>query len=353
MTPSPPPLRYDAALEVLEPAEAESIDELVATLRHISEITYRDCGCPLRSVHAKGHALLRGELHIPADLPATLAQGLFAQPGVHAVTLRVSTTPGDLLDDNVSTPRGLAMKVHGVAGARLDDDDEADTQDFIFVDSPTFHAPSLKKFLGSLKLLAATTDKAPGFKKALSAALRGAERLVERTGHRSATLVALGGHPETHPLGETYFTQVPLRYGHHVAKMSLLPDSEGLRALSGAPVDLKGRPNGLRAALATYFADHEAQWLLRAQLCTDRETMPIEDASVLWPEEDSPFVPVARLACPRQVAWSNTAEQEERTLSFSPWHGIQAHRPLGAVMRARRQAYAMSAAFRRERAGSG
>jgi hypothetical protein len=33
-------------------------------------------------------------------------------------------------------------------------------------------------------------------------------------------------------------------------------------------------------------------------------------------------------------------------LSFFPWHGLEAHRPLGNVMRARRLAYPRSAAIR-------
>ena len=36
-------------------------------------------------------------------------QGAFATPGTHDVVLRLSTNPGDILDDSVSTPRGLAI----------------------------------------------------------------------------------------------------------------------------------------------------------------------------------------------------------------------------------------------------
>ncbi len=59
------------------------------------------------------------QLSILDNLPPLLAQGLFAQQGSYAVVLRISTSPGDLLDDKVSTPRGIAMKVLGVAGERL------------------------------------------------------------------------------------------------------------------------------------------------------------------------------------------------------------------------------------------
>ncbi|WP_159107365.1 hypothetical protein [Azospirillum sp. B506] len=47
------------------------------------------------------------------------AQGLFARAGNCPATLRLSTTPGDILPDNVSTPRGLVVKMPGVSGERL------------------------------------------------------------------------------------------------------------------------------------------------------------------------------------------------------------------------------------------
>ena len=97
------------------------------------------------------------------------------------------------------------------------------------------HRPG-KKFLGSLKLLASTTDKVPNLKRALSAALRGAEKVIEADGGESATLKALGGHPETNPLGETYFSQAPILYGAYMAKVLLAPVAAELRALTDAPV---------------------------------------------------------------------------------------------------------------------
>jgi hypothetical protein len=38
-------------------------------------------------------------------------------------------------------------------------------------------------------------------------------------------------------------------------------------------------------------------------------------------------------------------------MSFSPWHSLAAHRPLGAVMRVRRTVYEAAAAMRAERNG--
>ena len=88
-------------------------------MRGIAQTTLRDYGHTVRSIHAKSHALLEGELTVPEGLPAELAQGMFSHPGTYPVVLRFSTNPGDILDDRVSAPCGLAVKVIGVEGAGL------------------------------------------------------------------------------------------------------------------------------------------------------------------------------------------------------------------------------------------
>ena len=342
-----PPVPYHPQYEALEEDEAQTTQELVETMRRISETVAADEGRAYRSVHAKGHGIVHGTLEV-LPLPPTLAHGLFAQPGSYPVTLRLSSTPGDLVDDAVSTPRGLALKIYEVQGERLDPNDGLQEQDFVMINGPVFNAASAKKFLQNLKLLAATTDKAPNAKKLLSAALRALDSVAEKVGVDSATLKALGGHPATHPLGETYFTQVPQLLGPYMAKFSLAPITPSLTALKDAPVDLSDS-NALRNAISSYFSSHGGEWELRAQLCVDVERMPIEDAAVEWPETLSAYLPVARIRIAAQPSWqAASSEQADNQLAFSPWRGLQAHRPIGSVMRVRRAAYAMTAAFRQQ-----
>ena len=342
-------LRYQPTYESLEDDEAETTRELIETLHKISEIVHQDEGHAYRSVHAKSHGLLLAELHVAPGLPAHLAQGLFAEPARYPVAMRFSTTPGDLLDDAISTPRGVALKVVGVPGERASGSEGEVTQDFLMVNGPVFSAPTAKAFLKPLKLLAATTDKAPGLKKVLAAALRGLEALVEKAGSESGTLKAMGGHPETHILGETFYTQVPMLYGPYMAKLSLAPVSPELTALTDAPVDLDGKPDGLRESVVAHFAQHGGEWELRAQLCTDIDAMPIEDASVQWPEDISPFVTVARLVAKPQAAWTAArAAAVDDGMAFTPWHALAAHRPIGSIMRVRQAVYRMTAGFRSE-----
>jgi catalase len=339
---------YAPGVERPEPDEAHTTQELIETLTKISATVYEDSQHALRSVHAKSHGLVRGSLAVKSDLPAELAQGLFGQATVYPVVVRLSSTPGDWLKDSVSTPRGLAIKIFNAPGERLPDA-QGHTQDFIFVNGPAFAAPDARHFLKNLKLLAGTTDKSPALKSALSLALRSVERVVEAAGGQSGTLKSLGGHPATHPLGETYFTQVPLLYGAYMAKLRLRPAAPELIGLIDQAVDIRHSPNALRDKIREFFRTQSGSWDLEVQLCRDLEHMPIEDASVVWPEALSPYQPVGRLTVPQQDSWpeASTAGVEDR-LSFSPWHGIAAHRPLGSVMRVRKATYEASVRFRAE-----
>ena len=346
-TPSGTPIPYDYSVEQVASDEAETIAHLTEALLKISHTTFADSGHGLRSVHAKSHGILRAEMRVLDGLAPEWAQGIFARPRSYPVVMRLSTSPGDILDDSVSTPHGVSIKVIGVEGDRLPGSEQATTQDFLMVDGPAFVAPNAKKFLGSVKLLATTADKAEGLKKAFSSLLRGTERALESVNIESLAIKGLGGHAMTHILGDTFFTQAPLRHGKYMGKFSLAPVSPELQALTGVPLDLRHHPNGLREAVRDHFRDQGGEWELRVQLCTDLKTMPIEDASVAWPELQSPYVAVARITAPRQVTWDdNDSQAIDDALSFSPWHGVVDHQPLGSVMRARRQTYAASVEFR-------
>jgi hypothetical protein len=345
------PLPYDPSYEIAEEGEAETIASLQEAMLGIVDTVHQDTGHAHRGVHAKSHGLLRGELRVLDNLPPDYAQGLFANiGGAWPVVLRLSTTPGDLLDDKVSTPRGVAIKVIGVPGERLPGGERDTTQDFILVNGPVFLAPTASKFLGNVKLLAATTDKAPALKQALSAALRGAEKAIEAVGGESGALKGLGGHPETHILGETFFSQAPILFGRHMAKLSLAPLSPELLALKDKEVDLEHKPNGLRAAVVDFVTEHEAEWELRVQLCTDLQAMPIEDASVEW---TAPWIAVARVTTPPQAGWTHgLSVLVDDGMQFNPWHCVAAHRPIGSIMRVRRAVYEASARRRAERNGA-
>ncbi|RZK27887.1 MAG: catalase, partial [Hymenobacter sp.] len=153
-----------------------------------------------------------------------------------------------------------------------------------------------------------------------------------------------------HPLAEAYYSQVPLRYGSYIAKLEVVPVSAAQQALADAGVKVDGDkdPNALRTATVGYLREHDAEFEIRIQLCTDLEQMPIEDATKEWSEQDSPYLPVARIRLPRQEAYSEARQHYVEGLSFSPAHTLEAHRPLGSIMRARLQAYPAMSQIRRQ-----
>jgi len=344
------PIPYTPAVEQADGDEQQLAADLAETMLKISRKTYEDTYEGLRSVHAKSHALLTGRLEVLPDLPPELAEGLFAVPAGYPVIMRFSTTPGDILPDAVSTPRGLAVKVIGVPGPRLPGTADATTQDFVMVNGPAFQTANAKTFLNSLKLLAMTTNQGEGAKVGLSKVLRAAEGAVEHLGGKLSTVRGLGGEPATHPLGETYYSATAFLYGPYMAKFSIAPVSPDLTAHRDERIDVDDNPTAIRDAMLAHFQDHGGEWVFRVQLCVGLDSMPVENAAKVWPEDDSPFVAVARLRVEPQTAWSEARSAAiDNGMSFSPWHGLLAHRPLGSINRLRKSVYEASARARAER----
>ena len=118
-----------------------------------------------------------------------------------------------------------------------------------------------------------------------------------------------------------------------------------------APGVNRSNPNFLRDAMKAALRNGDACFQFMVQVQDSDARMPIEDTTVVWSEKKSPFVPVARLFIPRQNF--DTPEQNTlcENLSYNPWHGLEAHKPLGYLNLLRRELYLHTAGFRRGRNG--
>jgi hypothetical protein len=261
---------------------------------------------------------------------------------------RLSTEPGELLADTIHTPRGFALKVIGAPSPMLSGHEGKITQDILLSSGRRFAVADLKGFLRVQRFLEGISGLPEGVKQAGTALGYAANKALHLVGADSV-LLDFFGHPHTHPLGESYFSQAPLRYGCYVAKLGLFPVSEDLQRLVGTTLDPSTGYSVLKDAVVAHFAERGAKYELRVQLRTSAETMPIEDASVEWPEDESPFVPVAEVAFLLQDAYSSARQVfADDKLSFTPAHSLAAHRPLGSLMRGRLKAYGAIAALRAE-----
>ena len=131
--------------------------------------------------------------------------------------------------------------------------------------------------------------------------------------------------------------------------MGIFPVSADLVAMIDATLDTSADPDAFRHAVVEHFRSKGAEFELRVQLCTDLERMPVENASTPWPDDESPYVAVAKLSFPAQDAYSAARERYfDEALSFQPAHSLDAFRPLGSLMRARLATYQALSSYRHQ-----
>jgi catalase len=343
------PIRYSSDIETPDAEEVETIQKIIDSMTHESEITAERYQHPVRASHAKSTALLKGSLEVIEGLPEALRQGLFSEARRYPVVARLAQGPGELLKDDVSTHRGMSIKVFDVDGTMLDGH-AGRTQDFVLASGPVFPASDAAHFLANMKGLEKAASMPEGVKHAVSVASRGTNAAIRAVGGDSAMLDFFG-HPPCHPFAEPYYSQAALRFGDYVAKLGVFPVGQAMLALGPDKLDVSD-PDVFRHSVETFMRDNVAEFEVRIQLCTDLEAMPVEDASKRWPEEDSPYRPVARLVFEPQAAHSESrAAYFNDRLTFRPAHSLEAHRPLGSIMRARLMTYQALQDFRHQRTG--
>jgi hypothetical protein len=340
-----PPLPYSPDLETIDPGEPALFDRIAAVMRAGGKVARDGAGPGGRLSHVTTIAGLKGEVTVLPDLALELAQGLFVPGRRYPVVARLSHLPGEDLDDRgVSSHRGLSIKLFGADGPPLAGH-EGSTQDFVLENRAAFNVAGPVQFLATISTVEAAAPMPQGFKAGVSAAARGVNRVLDAVGLPSPNLDILG-HPRRHPLSESFHSQAPIRWGDYVAKLAAYPDD----AQRDLPFD-PDRSDALREATAAHLAEHGATFTLAAQLRNDADAMPIENARTPWPEDLSHYLPVAILHFPPQASAAPGRIAGVDALSFSPAHAVEAHRPLGGIMRARLALYTALGDERRRAAG--
>ena len=341
---------YREELERPRPDEDELIDKIVKALHSNNEWAFKKYKHAIRDAHAKSHGVLRGELTVPAGLPDHLRQGLFATPATYPVIARLSSTHPTIRSDEIRGIRAIAIKVLGVQGPRVLSDDQASTQDFVLVNHSEFPFADARAYYTKGMPQAWLLARAPEPALRLAVALLvQAPRILPRVGLSLPAAIALFTAPNTHVLGETFYSAAPLRYGDYVAKISLAPLSSSVKALQHQLIPRDAGDDAHRKLVVDFFASNDAEYEVRAQLCTDPAAMPIEDARVPWPESASPHCAVATIRFPEQNA--DTVYRRvfaDDVLSFNSWRALADHRPLGSINRLKKKTYDASSQYRHE-----
>jgi hypothetical protein len=169
--------------------------------------------------------------------------------------------------------------------------------------------------------------------------------------HEMLMVAQIAGKLPAHPASNTYFSMAPIRFGKYVVKYGVKPVGDRHDSYLDLVRQLGSEADAMRLMLEETLRTQEVRFEFQVQLRTSEQTMPIEDASIEWPENESPFRTVARLILPRQEIGLLRQQEDYKNLSFNVWHAIAVHRPLGGINRVRRWAYALSSTWRRQQAG--
>jgi hypothetical protein len=290
-----------------------------------------------RPLHAKAHACVKAVLVPAKDLPAPYANGLLSDGRSHQTWVRFSNAQGLIEKDSDHDARGLAIKVMGVKGPRLTGGNEAQTQDFLTTNKPRGTARNSEDFVKFIEASA----KGKAAQLAYFAAGREDQMLA---------LLKVSNKKVDSMAKETYWSGGPFLWGSTsagqpvAAKFKLQPCTDVSGKLpSYLASDLRTdspSPTYLREDLKTLLASHDLCFAMSVQVQRDVVKQPIEDGFQLWNESEAPARTVAYLRIPKQVFDTDKQDEFCERLTFNPWNGLEAHRPLGDLNRARRFVYA-------------
>lgn len=290
-----------------------------------------------RDAHSKPHGCVRATFEV-FETQSTYNHGIFKHPGKYESWIRFSNGSVPALVDTKNDARGMAIKVMNVEGEQLLPPKLAGkTQDFVMINSPAFFIRSTSDYRELEKAVVRGQPFSYFF---------GQHYLNPFEWRLRQLYIALGTRkkaPAT-PLSAQYYSMTPYNLGPSQIKYS----AKACENYQAPGVDYS-HPNFLREAMKKVLTNQDACFQFMVQLRKPNERMPIEDPTVEWSEEDSPFIPIARVHIPMQEFDSAKQNDMCEAMSFNVWHGVKGMEPISYFNQLRREVYLHTAAYRRVR----
>ena len=322
----------DAAREpnLLPAEEAADIQALIERMRGLAAKRDQSAAMHKRDVHLKMHGLVRAEFTVPHDLPPDLRVGLFARPGTYKAWVRYSNAASYSEKDIARDIRGMAIKVMGVTGRKvLEDQAYAETHDFLVVSAFNFPARDAAQIDA---LVANVVQGSLWVKLRFVLTHLGAAWVLFTTMIKHANVLQI-----------RYCSVLPYRFGSQVVKYVATPRMKQRDALPSRP-----SPDFLRERLVEDLDQGDAVFDFAVQFQRDEACMPLDDPFRIWSLSLSPPRKVATLRILQQRFDDEAVRTYGENLSFTPWHCLPEHTPLGALGRARKLVYDAISAYRHE-----
>jgi hypothetical protein len=292
-----------------------------------------------RNQHPKSHGCVRAEF-IVGEVPENLRFGIFKEPKIYPAWIRFSNgrgndDKGEPLPDSNPDVRGMAIKLMDVDGEKILEGEEHErTQDFILINSPAFFLRNAKSSLDFSKAV----KQAKGKPKILKL---GIVLLKFGLFHRDEfkILKSTREQPISNPLTTAYWSATPYKLGSNAIKFSVTPHNNGDTDKSASNSKDGISRDYLREAMKKHLRNNEANFEFKVQLQANSNTMPIEDPTIQWSENESSYIKVATIRIPSQEFDCPTRKDFDEILSFNPWHSLHDHRPIGGINRLRKEVY--------------
>ena len=325
-------IKWDAeGIEVVQPGEEDLKKHVAEQFNQLQSLQFTQTAHCYRATHLKTQGCVRGTFTINDNLPAHLAQGMFAKPGKHDCIIRYSSLPPQITPDTAHAPRGVGLKVFDVPGDKLFGG--SDTQDFTF---NNYKILELRDIPGSSKLadgLIKNYDDLSRF-SAMEAA------------QNDKTIAEISGTiaPQAYMSSMPQYSQGAYRYGDYVAKFGVFPTGEEQLKLKNIEIKETDPVTILSDSLKRFHAEHTATYSFQVQLLENLKDQPVEDIGIEWDDKKYPFVEVAKLEFEPQDSFDDAFRTwfDDSGVACNPWHGLKEHQPLGGAQRVRRQVYAES-----------
>jgi catalase len=305
--------------------EAQIANQMIDAIKSISHQRNPE-GTIKRFNQGKSLACLDADFYVPEDLPEKLQHGLFARSGHYSSKIRFAKASNE--DDREKDFYGMSIKVSGVHGQPLWG--ETGVQDFVLNSYPALFAADPEQFLDFI--LATEEDDLWKF-------------FISPENWGALLIVFKGREQISSPLDINYWSTTPSRLGQDPTT-AIKYSAQPCVGSNDAEIPDDATFDYLTDTLHKQLQQGAVCFDLMVQFQTDAETMPIEDASVIWPTEQSPFQKVARIGIKNQTFLTEQAKRDCEQMAFNPWQSLPEHKPIGGINRVRRAVYSEMSRYR-------
>ena len=295
-------------------------------------------GPDVRGQHFKMHGCVDATFRVRADIPDALKVGLFAAAREYRAFVRFSN--GAMRDDRNRDIHGMAIKLLDVPGKKvLEVEADSTEHDFILADNPVFFIRTAADYAVFMPIFAEAAQKRQEPEKFYDY-LKG-----KGLGADVAVIRGFRQQLQDNPLTSRYWSQVPYALGSQagtVCRYRCSPSPMTTSSGTAGPTH-----DYLRERMVQRLAANQPEVVFdfEVQSKTGADNSVIDNPTVEWPE---PFIPVATVHIGHQVFDTQQRRDFGERLSYSPWHALPEHRPVGEVNDIRKTVYLASKKLRDE-----